>query len=53
MRDAGSDAFATSREEDVKVKQLVEMGFAEADVVAALAKSGGDENVALEALCGG
>jgi len=48
-----TDAFATSREEDVKVKQLVEMGFAEADVVAALAKSGGDENVALEALCGG
>ena len=36
-----------------QVKNLVEMGFAETDVKAALAAAGGDENAALEKLCGG
>eukprot|EP00475_Leptophrys_vorax_P015891 TRINITY_DN22272_c0_g1_i1.p1 TRINITY_DN22272_c0_g1~~TRINITY_DN22272_c0_g1_i1.p1 ORF type:complete len:193 (+),score=4.50 TRINITY_DN22272_c0_g1_i1:74-652(+) len=34
-----------------KVKKLVEMGFSEDDVIAALNKCGGDENAALEKLC--
>jgi ubiquitin-conjugating enzyme (huntingtin interacting protein 2) len=48
-----AEAFAREVDADMKVKQLVEMGFEEAAVVAALAKSGGDENAAMEALCGG
>lgn len=48
-----TEAFAKVVKDDDKVTRLVEMGFAEGDAKAALAKCGGDENAALEQLCGG
>mmetsp|Transcript_6866 Transcript_6866/g.13056 ORF Transcript_6866/g.13056 Transcript_6866/m.13056 type:complete len:194 (-) Transcript_6866:27-608(-) len=48
-----TETFAMVVDSDMKVKRLVEMGFSEESVKAAMAKSGGDENAALEALCGG
>ncbi|KAK3260859.1 Ubiquitin-conjugating enzyme E2 27 [Cymbomonas tetramitiformis] len=48
-----TEAFAKVVNDDDKVTRLVEMGFGEGDVKAALAKCGGDENAALEQLCGG
>mmetsp|Transcript_28228 Transcript_28228/g.39017 ORF Transcript_28228/g.39017 Transcript_28228/m.39017 type:complete len:195 (+) Transcript_28228:2-586(+) len=48
-----TDAFAKVVDDSEKVIRLVEMGFAESDVTAALLKTAGDENAALEVLCGG
>lgn len=48
-----TEAFAKVVDDSEKVRKLVEMGFGEADAKSALEKSGGDENAALEILCGG
>mmetsp|Transcript_26688 Transcript_26688/g.32401 ORF Transcript_26688/g.32401 Transcript_26688/m.32401 type:complete len:192 (+) Transcript_26688:368-943(+) len=45
-----TEAFAKVVEDSEKVKRLVDMGFAEADVKNALAACGGDENQAMESL---
>ena len=48
-----TETYALNKPENEKVKKLMEMGFEENTVVTALARSGGDENAALELLLSG
>jgi ubiquitin-conjugating enzyme (huntingtin interacting protein 2) len=50
-----TETFASATQavsQDDKVKRMVEMGFSAAAAAAALQKAGGDENGAMEILCG-
>lgn len=47
-----TEAFAKVVDDSEKVRKLVEMGFGEAEAKAALESASGDENAALEVLCG-
>ena len=48
-----TENYATEKAKDEKLEKLKEMGFEEAAVVNALARSAGDENQALELLLTG
>ena len=48
-----TETFAVVKNEDASAARLCEMGFAREQVEEALRQCGGDENAALERLCGG